>query len=230
MKNDTYHVIRRLEWIKNNLHRGINCTDIAAEWDTTIKTAQRDIRFLRQFFGLQIGYDEHYKCYTINKEDRNMPRKPSTTKPTLKRGEFKNVSPRISPKSQEFYAESFDSINAGAEYVLDAFPALYRRTIQLLKGRFSRGELMLMIDVNNGLWLTPGHAGQHMDIQVADGIALDALDEKWEIDGRALNAKIGALTIFEAACLELWVNAFWAQDDHANIEEYVAALSAGGAA
>lgn len=68
-KKDTYHVIRRLEWIKNNLHRGINCTDIAAQWDTTIKTAQRDIRFLRQFFGLRIGYDSHYKCYTINKED-----------------------------------------------------------------------------------------------------------------------------------------------------------------
>jgi hypothetical protein len=83
-----------------------------------------------------------------------------------------------------------------------------------------------MIDVNNGLWLTPGLAGQHLSAQVSDGIALDHLDEKWEIGGGALNAKIAALTIFDACALELWVQAFWKQEEHDNIEEYVAGLAA----
>jgi len=55
-----------------------------------------------------------------------------------------------------------------------------------------------MIDVFNSTMLTPMLAGQQLDIQVADGIALDALDKKWEIDGAALNAKIAGLPIFAA--------------------------------
>ena len=131
------------------------------------------------------------------------------------------TAPRIMDKSAEWYKQAFSSVNAGLEYVLDAFPALYQHTLHNLKGRFSRGELMLMIDVNNGLILTPRIAGQHLDAQVADGIALDKLDEKWEIDGAGLNTKIAALAVFEAACLELWVQAFWERHEELDIEKYV---------
>jgi hypothetical protein len=134
------------------------------------------------------------------------------------------TSPRINDKSAEIYKTIFGNVNAGMEYLGDAFPQLYKITLHVLKGRFVRGELMLMIDVNNGLILTAGMAGQHLDAQVSDGIALDHLDEKWEIDGDALNKKIAALTIFESACLELWIQAFWQQPDHSAIEEYVQAL------
>jgi hypothetical protein len=134
------------------------------------------------------------------------------------------TAPRISDKSAEFYRGTFGNLNQGLEYTLDVFPALYRYTLNALKGRFSRGELMLMIDVCNGLWLTPRMAGQHMDAQVSDGIALDHLDERWEINGQELNKKIGGLTIFETACLEIWVQAFWKQDEHSNLEEYVGGM------
>lgn len=138
------------------------------------------------------------------------------------------TAPRISDKSAELYKTVFGSINAGMEYIGDAFPQLYRLTLHALKGQFSRGELLLMIDVNNGLWLLPGMAGQHLSAQVADGIALDRLDEKWGIDDDALNTKISSLSTFEAACLELWIGAFWRQEEHGNIEEYVAAMATGG--
>lgn len=134
------------------------------------------------------------------------------------------TAPRISDKSAALYKSIFGNTNAGMEYIGDAFPALYRHAIDDLRGKFTRGELMLMIDVCNGLWLTPMMAGQHMISQVSDGIALDGLDEKWEVDGKELNKKIADLTIFEAACLELWVQAFWQQDEHGNIEEYIAGL------
>jgi len=136
----------------------------------------------------------------------------------------KSTSPEITEKSADFYKTTWGSVNSGTTYILDAFPSLYKHTMHELKGRFSREELLLMIDVNNGLWLTPGISGQHMSAQVPDGIALDHLDEKWEFDGDALNKKIDSLSIVEAACLEIWIMAFWEQDDHANIEEYVAAM------
>lgn len=141
----------------------------------------------------------------------------------MKKG-ITHTAPRIGDKSAEIYRAIFGSVNAGMEYVGDAVPQMYKITLHALRGKFSRGELMLMIDVNNGLWLTPGLAGQHLSAQVSDGIALDHLDEKWEIDGAALNAKVAALTIFEACALELWVQAFWKQDEHNNVEEYVAAM------
>ena len=134
------------------------------------------------------------------------------------------TAPRISDKSAEWYKHTFGTVNAGAEYILDSVPQMYRITLDRLKGRFSRGELMVMVDVNPGA-LTARIAGQHMGMQVADGIALDHLDEKWEIDGKKLNEKIAGLTIFETACLELWVKAFWENHEQLDLENYVAELA-----
>lgn len=139
----------------------------------------------------------------------------------------KNVSPRIFEETQEFYRTHFDSVNAGCEYILEAIPELYARTIADLKGRFTRGELMLFIGVMNGHLYNPRGAGYEMGANVADGMALDRLDEKWDIpDKWALNKKLADLHNFDRACLEIWIQGFWAQDDYSNIEEYVAALSA----
>jgi len=121
----------------------------------------------------------------------------------------KSTAPRIEGKSAEWYPSVFSSLNGGLEYCADAIPMLYRHTLEHLRREFSRGELMCMIDVFNSTALNPVLAGQQLDIQVADGITLDSLDAKWAIDGNALNLKIAGLTIFEAACLEIWANGFW---------------------
>lgn len=126
----------------------------------------------------------------------------------------KSTAPRIGEQAAKFYPSVFPSLNAGLEYTADAMPGLYRRTLHDLRGTFTRGELMLIVDVFNATALTSGMAGQQLDIQVADGIALDSLATKWEIEGAALNAKIAALPIFTAACLEIWASGFWyCQDD-----------------
>jgi len=67
MKHDTYNIIRRLDWIRTNLDSGINCTGIAAHWDVSIKTAQRDIKFLRSYYGLRIEYDQQQKYFTLRR-------------------------------------------------------------------------------------------------------------------------------------------------------------------
>jgi hypothetical protein len=142
-----------------------------------------------------------------------------------KSNDIVKTAPRIIEKSADFYREKFNTLNAGLEYVLEAFPGLYARTIADLKGKFTRGELMLFIDVMNGHWYNPHGAGFEMGANVADGMVLDHLNEKWEIgESWPLNKKLADLHNFDRACLEIWIQAFWNQDDHDNIEEYVAAM------
>jgi hypothetical protein len=126
----------------------------------------------------------------------------------MKKGHI-GTAPRVSEGAAQFYPTIFSSLNAGLEFTIEGFPVLYRRTLHGLKGRFEQKELSLMIDVFKATMLTPQMAGQHLAAQVADGIALDRLDQKWGIDGNALNNKIASLTVFEAACLEIWANGFW---------------------
>ena len=126
----------------------------------------------------------------------------------------KAIAPHISEASAKFYAENFTTLHAGSTYALDSFPTLYRRAFHDLKGVFSEPELMLMIDVFNSTALMPQLAGQHLEIQVADGIKLDGLDEKWKIDKKEMLKKIAALPIFSLACLEIWANGFWYADEN----------------
>ena len=122
---------------------------------------------------------------------------------------MKAISPKISDVAAEFYPSVFSTLHSGATYTLESFPRLYQRTLHNLKGRFERNELMLMVDVMNATALTPGMAGHTLLGNVPDGISLDGLDEKWEIDGPALNEKMSTLHPFDAACLEIWANGFW---------------------
>jgi hypothetical protein len=92
-----------------------------------------------------------------------------------------------------------------------------------MKGSFTPAELGLMIEVFNGLILIPQLAGQHVALQVADRIKLDALDKKWGIDGQELIRKIEALTLFSRACLEIWLSRFWKNGDR-DINDYVKEL------
>ena len=121
--------------------------------------------------------------------------------------------PRISKGSAEFLPKCFSSLNAGAEYILDSFPALYRHTLLELRGVFIRGELALIIDTFNATMLTAKIAGQHLQLSVSDACDLDHFDEKWAIEKKTLMGKIGNLTIFQISCLEIWANGFWYAKD-----------------
>jgi hypothetical protein len=88
---------------------------------------------------------------------------------------------------------------------------------------------MLMLDVCNGLFLTPGIAGQHLLADVSDGIALDGLAAKWsDAPPDSFLARLQSLSIFQAHCLEIWCRAFWEQsgdEDAVSIEKWVEQLS-----
>lgn len=122
---------------------------------------------------------------------------------------MKKIGPIISDTAAEFYPTLFPSLHFGATYVLNAFPRLYRRTLHDLRGIFSENELSLILESMNSAILSPHSAGYHIAGNVADGIALDHRDKKWQVDGQALSEKLAVLSPFQLACLELWANGFW---------------------
>ena len=67
MRQNTYAVVIRLETLKKRFTDGgaLNCGDIAALFDISLKTAQRDIDFLRTFYGLSIAYDAKTRAFYL---------------------------------------------------------------------------------------------------------------------------------------------------------------------
>lgn len=139
----------------------------------------------------------------------------------------KVISPRIAPVVEDWLAENFRARTGGAEYILEAFYSLYRRTLHDLKGRFADAELKLMMDVFNGTALTAGIAGQQLLISCVDGMELDGLDSKWGVDRDSFTRKLQALTLMESACLEIWANGFWyggSAEKDLDIERHISPL------
>lgn len=141
------------------------------------------------------------------------------------------VTSRISDPAAVWYTANFNSLTGGITYVTDAFPILAKRTLSQMKGKFTRGELYLLIDTFNATMLTPEFSGQHIEHSAEDAIALDNLDQKWEVEKENFLATLEALSFFEKACLEIWVRAFWegkrkGQEEviRDDLEEYVAQL------
>lgn len=120
------------------------------------------------------------------------------------------VGPRISSKNAEWLEHHFGNRNKGAEYLLGAFPELYRRCISdELRGTFTVSELSLLLDTFNATMLIPQLAGQHLLVSAKDAIRLDQLDKKWDVDAGALVGKIQALSICQRAVMEIWLREFW---------------------
>lgn len=136
---------------------------------------------------------------------------------------MKKIGPRISENTEKFILNNFRSVNAGGEYFIEAFLPLFKRTLADLRGVFTDSELKLMVDVFNSTVLTPALAGQHLFINCSDGMELDRLDHKWEVTRKTLLEKLQALSIFQAACLEVWACGFWLAKDakEKKLNEYI---------
>jgi len=149
---------------------------------------------------------------------------PSTTK-----AKARALGPRVSGQTEQFLSTTFSSRHSGSEYVLEAFSVLYKRALAELRGRFSAGELSIIVDVSNASMLMPAMAGQHLIPQVEDGISLDELDFKWGVDGAPFLARLRELTSFQTAALEVWGRAFWEgkYEKKGALEKYVQTLAGG---
>lgn len=137
---------------------------------------------------------------------------------------MKNINARANERTVEYLASHFKTKGAGAEYILAAWPVAARKFICLdMKGKFSDKELGLMIDVMNGKTLSPELAGQQLPLNVADGIALDGLDEKWGVAADRLNDKLASMSTPELMILEIWIQGSWqaVTDSDQDLNEYI---------
>lgn len=140
----------------------------------------------------------------------------------------KQLSPRITAKTEEFYTENFSSLTTGATYILELFPRIYHHAMSGLRGVFSPNEIKLMVDAFNTLALTPSHAGQNLVVQIEDAVSIEKLDEKWDVDANAFLPKLRDLDRFQAACMEIALKGFWEQfsrDDGIPLEEWIKRFS-----
>lgn len=94
--------------------------------------------------------------------------------------------------------------------VLTSWRTLVTATWRELRGRFSTGELNLVLDVLNGCATLGALAGQHLVAECEDGIALNRYDLKHEVDAAAFRERLHALSTWERYCVELWAAQWWA--------------------
>lgn len=135
-----------------------------------------------------------------------------------------NIGPRITPTTRDFYEKTFETTNAGAEFALQAFPTLYRRSLREIWGVFTPEEVCLLIDLLNSVFLQPELLGQHILADLEDAIALDHIDEKWGVAGKELVSKVQALPLFQAVALEIFAKGFW-WGKHADPKEYAKTIA-----
>ena len=83
------------------------------------------------------------------------------------------VGPRLSDEAAKWYESNFDTRGGGAEFILEAFPILYKRTLGELRGKFSAGEISLLIDTFNSTMITPRLLGQSLELCADDSMRLD---------------------------------------------------------
>lgn len=121
------------------------------------------------------------------------------------------VAPRIPDGTKQWYGENFQTTNTGVVFILESFPELYKRAILELKGRFSKEELYLILDVYDDTTLISGMP--MLQAQVHDGIFLNGLDHKREVDQKEMTRKIESLTSFQSVVLEVWARKYWLKSE-----------------
>jgi hypothetical protein len=119
------------------------------------------------------------------------------------------LGPRAEVKTMDFFKRHFGTVNAGAEYALEAFYSIFRATLRELRGKFSREELMLLIDGMRDRELIAATAGQDFLNEIEDAIHLHGADERWNVKKEEIIKKIRALPLSQRTMLEVWARGFW---------------------
>ena len=121
-------------------------------------------------------------------------------------------------------AERHGGVNFAARIHLERYYYLLAAELRTLRGRFGLGELGLLADVANG-WLVEPHTIPSLHYLAEDGIALDRLDTKWQLEDPAgLIEKLRGLSYGQAAALVDALERWWAQPAPAASAEGFAAV------
>lgn len=84
---------------------------------------------------------------------------------------------------------------------LERYYESLKRARAELREKLSEAELAAVLDNLNGVWMAEPVSVSIMWANVADGIALEKLDQKWNIDGPVLVAKLRTMPFIEVCAL-----------------------------
>lgn len=101
------------------------------------------------------------------------------------------------------------SRSATISRLLERYFSLLRRARGDLRHMFSDGEIMLIVDVLNGVAFFDTFGIYLIVHEVADGIEMDRLDQKWQVDGPALVAKLKGLNDAQTLAIVEGVTMWW---------------------
>lgn len=93
------------------------------------------------------------------------------------------------------------NVSGVANKALDRYFALLARARAELRSQLSDNECALILDATNGTMFSDTFSLSHLWAEIADAVSLDGLDQKWEVDGDALVAKIQASGMIGQAAL-----------------------------
>ena len=104
----------------------------------------------------------------------------------------------------------------------EAVPRLAKQTLaRELRGKFTRGELSMILDVLNGhgmaMRMSPHTPGQHIGLSIHDSFEIypGSYEEKWGVDKAHMLETLKECTVFQLAALEYWAAMFWEGDYNA---------------
>jgi hypothetical protein len=119
------------------------------------------------------------------------------------------TAPALDRSTTEMLGDTFSSVNAGATYILDSFPNIYRRTLLEIKGQFNPAELDFLMEMQREVKLDSALPGQRLIERINNAVMVLEWDKRFQIDTDNLSSKIENLSAFSKVALELWATAFW---------------------
>lgn len=130
----------------------------------------------------------------------------------------KNIAPKIENGAAEWISSMFPSLNAGATFMLEAMPDIYRQS--LAEMNFDNDELVIIIDVlkDHNKTMCKGSAsmaGRYLPLKIKD-----ACRDHDHDDPESFPFRINNLPRFHVVCLEIWAANFWQQKEKTR-EEWV---------
>jgi hypothetical protein len=127
---------------------------------------------------------------------------------------IRKILPYLSEPTHNFYGAWEGGATAGVTYACHALPELYRACLREIKGRLTRGELQMVLDVMNGTICGPDAVGWSVAANIEDGFILypGMYEGKWGVKKTAMLEKIKALTAAQLWALEVWAMLFWAHE------------------
>jgi len=136
------------------------------------------------------------------------------------------ITIRTKPALEKQIAEIFPNKTSGAETILEAWAQMRKYTLAELKGKFTRGELMCIIDLFNGTIFEPKFAShsQYLKFQIEDGERFQNQAEHFEFSYPQLLKKVETLTSAQTYFLLESINWFWYKNMGADLDEFIESL------